>query len=52
VLPFGAFRVIDDTANQALSYVGLAYTWRQVIAAAEIEKGDKVSYAFRLGTRF
>lgn len=41
-----------DTTNQAFSYAGVAYGWRSVIAAVEVEKGTKVSVAFRLGTRF
>lgn len=41
-----------QTANQALAYAGLTYTWHSLVTAVEIEKGTKVSYAFRLGTRF
>jgi hypothetical protein len=41
-----------STANQTLSYAGLAYKFGSVIAAVDVEKGDKVSYAFRLGARF
>jgi hypothetical protein len=41
-----------ETTNQALSYAGLTYAWRSLVAAVEVEKGTKVSYAFRLGTRF
>jgi hypothetical protein len=41
-----------ETANQTLGFAGLAYTWRSLTAAVEVERGTKVSYAFRLGTRF
>lgn len=41
-----------QTDNGTLGYVGLAYTWRSLIAAAELEKGTKVAYAVRIGTRF
>lgn len=30
----------------------VVYTWRSLIAAAEIEHGTKARYAFRIGTRF
>lgn len=40
------------STGDTLSYAGLAYTWRSIIAAVEIEKNAKVSYAFRIGTRF
>lgn len=39
-------------AGSTLGYAGLAYTWRSWIAAVEVEKGRRVSYALRLGTRF
>ena len=39
-------------ADGSLSYAGLTYTWRALVASAEVEKGTRVSYAFRLGTRF
>jgi hypothetical protein len=41
-----------QSANDTLAYAGLAYTWRPLIAAFEVEKGSKVSYAVRIGTRF
>jgi hypothetical protein len=41
-----------QTTNETLAYAGLAYTWRPLIAAFEIEKGARVSYAVRIGTRF
>jgi len=41
-----------DTTGHTLSFAGLNYTWRSLVAAVEVEKGTKVSYAFRLGTRF
>lgn len=42
--------VVSDGGS--LAYVGLSYRWRAVIAAAEVEKGTRVSYGFRIGTRF
>lgn len=41
-----------QTDNSTLGYAGVAYTWRSVVAAVEIEKGTKVAYAVRIGTRF
>jgi hypothetical protein len=41
-----------DTAGHALTYAGFSYRWRSLIAAAEVEKGAKASFGFRLGTRF
>jgi hypothetical protein len=41
-----------QTDNGTLGYVGLAYSWRSLIAAVEMEKGTKVAYAVRIGTRF
>ena len=41
-----------QTDNGTLGYVGVAYNWRSLIAAFEIEKGTKVAYAVRIGTRF
>ena len=40
------------TAEGSLAYAGLAYRWRALTAAAEVERGADVSYAFRVGTRF
>jgi hypothetical protein len=40
------------STGQTLAYAGVSYNWRQLIATAELEKGTKVSYAVRLGTRF
>jgi hypothetical protein len=39
------------TAGDTLAF-GLTYRWRLLILSAEVEKGDLVSYAFRMGTRF
>lgn len=39
-------------AEGSLSYAGLSYRWRSLSLSAEVEKGDVVSYGFRLGTRF
>ena len=41
-----------QTDNGTLGYVGVAYAWRSLIAAVELEKGTKVAYAVRIGTRF
>lgn len=40
------------TAEGSLAYAGLSYHWRTVVMSAEVEKGTRVSYAFRVGTRF
>lgn len=40
------------TAGDALAYVGISYHRRVVVLAAEVQKGDHVSYAFRAGARF
>ena len=40
------------TAERSLAYAGLSYRWRALILAAEVEKGARVNYAFRIGTRF
>lgn len=39
-------------ADRSLSYAGLSYRWRALVASGEVEKGARVSYAFRVGTRF
>lgn len=39
-------------AERSLSYAGLSYRWRALVASGEVEKGARVSYAFRVGTRF
>lgn len=39
-------------AEGSLSYAGLSYAWRALVASAEVEKGTRVNYAFRIGTRF
>lgn len=41
-----------QTDGSTLGYVGVAYNWRSLVAAVEIEKGTKVAYAVRIGTRF
>jgi hypothetical protein len=40
------------TAEGSVAYAGLAFRWRTMVMAAEVEKGTRVSYAFRIGTRF
>lgn len=40
------------TPDESLAYAGLAFRWRTVSLAAEVQKGNDVSYAFRIGTRF
>ena len=40
------------TAGRSVAFAGLAYTWRSLVAAAEVESGAKTSYALRIGTRF
>jgi hypothetical protein len=45
--------VLDPVAvDESLSYAGISYRWRALVASAEVEKGTRVSYAFRLGSRF
>jgi hypothetical protein len=39
-------------ADRSLSYAGLSYRWRALVASGEVEKAARVSYAFRVGTRF
>ena len=39
-------------ADGSLAYAGLSYRWRAFVVSAEVEKGTRVSYAFRMGTRF
>ena len=54
----GAIERRDDldldpvSAGDSLAYAGVGYRWRSVSVAAEVEKGDRVSYGFRIGTRF
>jgi hypothetical protein len=44
---------LDPVAvDQSLSYAGVSYRWRALVASAEVEKGTRVSYAFRVGSRF
>ena len=40
------------TANGSLAYAGLSYRWRMLSLSAEVEKGNEVSYGFKVGTRF
>jgi len=40
------------TADRAFAYAGLAYRWRLLSVAAEVENGAGVSYGLRIGTRF
>lgn len=40
------------TADHSLAYAGLSYRWRALIVSGEVENGTRVSYAFRIGTRF
>jgi hypothetical protein len=39
-------------ANGTSSFAGVAYRWRSLSLAGEVEKGENVSYGFRIGTRF
>jgi hypothetical protein len=39
-------------ADGSVGYTGLAYHWRVLVVAAEVEKGKTVSYGLRVGTRF
>ena len=44
---------LDPVAvDESLSYAGVSYRWRALVASAEVEKGNRVSYAFRIGSRF
>jgi hypothetical protein len=44
---------LDPVAvDESLSYAGVSYRWRALVASAEVEKGNRVSYAFRVGSRF
>ncbi len=40
------------TANQSFAFAGLSYRWQRLVVSAEVEKGARVNYAFRVGTRF
>ena len=40
------------TAARSLAYAGVSYRWRSLMFSAEVEKGDLVSYGFRVGRRF
>lgn len=40
------------SAEDLIGYAGIAYRWRKMVAAAEVEKGDLTRYGFRLGTQF
>jgi hypothetical protein len=40
------------TVEGSLAYVGISYRWRALVASAEVENADHVSYGFRIGTRF
>jgi len=40
------------TSGDTHAYAGLAYRWRTLVLAAEIDNGATVNYAFRIGTRF
>jgi hypothetical protein len=39
-------------AEGTASYAGVAYRWRSLSLAGEVEKGETVSVGFRIGTRF
>ena len=41
-----------ETAGQTYAFAGIAYRWRAMILAGEVEDGTSVNYAFRVGTRF
>jgi hypothetical protein len=40
------------TANHSYAFGGLSYRWRSLVLSGEVEKGARVNYAFRIGTRF
>ncbi len=40
------------SAGRSLAFAGLSYRWRTLTLSAEVEKGARVNYAFRVGTRF
>jgi hypothetical protein len=40
------------TANGSLAFAGLSYRWRTLTLSAEVEKGTRFNYAFRVGRRF
>jgi hypothetical protein len=40
------------TVNHSFAFAGLSYRWRALIVSGEVEKGARVNYAFRVGTRF
>jgi hypothetical protein len=39
-------------AGGTSSFAGVAYRWRSLSLAGEVENGENVSYGFRIGTRF
>jgi len=39
-------------AGGTSSFAGVAYRWRSLSLAGEVEKGENVTYGFRIGTRF
>ncbi len=48
-------KVVDldpASANQSFAFAGLSYRWRTLVMSAEVEKGARFNYAFRLGKRF
>ena len=57
-LSTGAIERRDDidldpvSANDSRAYAGVTCRWGMLSVAAEVEKGDAVSYGFRIGTRF
>jgi hypothetical protein len=40
------------SAGRSLVFAGLSYRWRTLNLSAEVEKGARFNYAFRIGTRF
>ena len=40
------------TAEETLSYAGVTYRWQALLLSGEVQHGSRVSYAFRVGTRF
>lgn len=40
------------TADETLSYAGVVYRWQALLLSGEVQHGSRVSYAFRVGTRF
>jgi hypothetical protein len=40
------------TAEGSVAYAGVSYRWKTLVLSGEVEDAARVSYAFRIGTRF